>query len=105
MKMKVFTCHKPMLTPSTRIFSSEPHLKVITDSGRRKLWAKLRDAMDRIAGLLPPRERRPWPLIKIILPRETYRRSGPSSDRRPTQQATHDQLQSDTPLNNTPNDD
>eukprot|EP00116_Pleurobrachia_bachei_P001964 sb/3462226/ len=70
MKMKVFTCHKPMLTPSTRIFSSEPHLKVITDSGRRKLWAKLRDAMDRIAGLLPPRKSRlahDWTSLTIIL--------------------------------------
>ena len=104
MKMKVFTCQKPMLTPSTRIFSSEPHLKVITESGRKKLWLKLRDAMDRISGLRPPREHRSPNTDQDPPPRETYRHSGPPRDHRPTQQANQDHHQPDTPPNNTPND-
>ena len=57
MTKKIFTCNKPMMAPMVKVVAEEPHIAINSPNGRAKLWLKLRDALDRMAGLLPPRKR------------------------------------------------
>ena len=76
MRMKVYTCTKPMLTPAARVVASEPHIKIIAAPARKKLWLKLKDAMDRMSGLLQPRvKHQPRDESEDSNRRQTYRRN------------------------------
>ena len=57
MTKKPFTCSKPMLTPVARVVTSAPYIVINSPAGQAKLWLKLRDALDRMSGLRPPRDR------------------------------------------------
>ena len=55
MTKKIFTCTKPMMSPMVKVNVEQPHIAVTSSTGKAKLWLKLRDALDRMSGLLPPR--------------------------------------------------
>ena len=57
MNKKPFTCSKPMLTPMARVVTTAPHIVITKPAGHAKLWLKVRDALDRMSGLRPPRDR------------------------------------------------
>ena len=83
--MKVYTCTKPMITYAARITSNEPHVKVIAAPARNKLWLKLKDAMDRMSGILPPRVKlQPLSGNADSSNRGTYRRNANSIHHRAT---------------------